>query len=252
MEDTEDYYIRNKVRFAKEFEKILSVAKKVTHTRFDERTLEILIERSRKQFEHILSEIPYVGGDRSPATELMMHGAQTIAFYKACKSIGMESREFGQLMYEIAEAYMESASWIRRRIVRRLAFSNRAKLQWKTWATESQNREYSQNWIGEFIDGDGTVFDWGLNFEECGWLKLAREHGVEEIAPFACLADFARMRAFGVGFRRTQTLALGHPRCDFRFGKNLETPRGWPPEGLEEFKGVSSTDFRSPHSEEAT
>jgi hypothetical protein len=38
----------------------------------------------------------------------------------------------------------------------------------------------------------------------------------------------------GIGFKRTQTLAFGNSRCDFRFMKDYETSRGWPPEGLEE------------------
>ncbi len=242
MEDSQDYYIRNKVKLVREFKKILSVAEKLTQTRFDEEKLHTLMEMSLKEFEALLPQLPYLGGDKSPATPLIMHGAQTIAFYKACKSIGIEAREFAQLMYEVAEAYLESVSWIMKRVARRLAFSGRTKISWKTWAIESQTREYPQNWVGEFIEGDGITFDWGLNFEECGWLKLVQEHGAEEIAPYACIGDFARMRAVGVGFNRTQTLALGFPKCDFRFGKNLETPRGWPPENLDEFKNSSFED----------
>jgi hypothetical protein len=107
---------------------------------------------------------------------------------------------------------------------------------------ESQSREYPMNWVGEFVEGDGATFEYGLDFVECGFMKLAREMGCEEIAPYVCLADFARMSGLGIGFWRTQTLARGHPRCDFRFGKNYETPKGWPPENLDEVRNSPSDD----------
>ena len=83
---------------------------------------------------------------------------------------------------------------------------------------------------------DGKSFEYGFNFTECGWLKLIEKEGIKDSAPYACLCDYARMRAIGIGFKRTKTIAAGAEICDFRFIKNYETPKGWPPEDLEENK----------------
>ncbi len=49
------------------------------------------------------------------------------------------------------------------------------------------------------------------------------------------------MRALGIGFKRTKTLATGANMCDFRFIKGYQTAKGWPPENLEEFKNIDKT-----------
>lgn len=50
------------------------------------------------------------------------------------------------------------------------------------------------------------------------------------------MSDYAMFRALGVGFKRTKTIAINCDVCDFRFVKDYQTPKGWPPESLEEFR----------------
>lgn len=235
-EDSHDYYIRYKNEIMDQFEKMVLVAAEVGQNHLSEETLSNLIRRSREELEALLPSLPYLGGKKSLSWALMLQSAQTLAFYKACKSVGMEVREFAQLMYEVGEAYYDSLSGMKKRVFRWMASSGLVKRGWKRWAAETQRRQYPGDWVGEFVEGDGKSFDWGLNLVECGWLKLIGEHHAEEAAPYACLGDFVRMRALGVGFMRTQTRACGHPMCDFRFVRGYQTPRGWPPENLEEFK----------------
>ena len=235
-EDPNHYYVRHKTEIMNEFEKMVLIAAEVGRKHFSEETLTNLTSKSREELEALLPSLPYLGGKESPSLGLILQSAQTLAFYKACKSVGTEVREFGQLMYEVGEAYYDSLSSIKKRMFHWLAFSDRVKGGWRRWATETQKRQYPGNWVAEFVEGDGKSFGWGLNFVECGWMKLIREHHAEEAAPYACLGDFIRMRAIGVGFKRTRTLGCGHPNCDFRFVKGYQTPRGWPPEDLEEFR----------------
>lgn len=231
-------YVEHQAEIMDQFEKMVLMATRtnVGRERWSEETLSNVIRRSREELEALLPSLPFLGGKDSQSWGLILQSAQTIAFYSACKSVGMDVREFAQLMYEVGEAYYDSLSSIKKRMFRRMAFSGRVKEGWRRWAAETQRRQYPGNWVGEFVEGDGQSFDWGLNFTECGWLKLIREHHAEEAAPYACLGDFVRMRALGVGFMRTQTLACGHPICNFRFVRGYQTPRGWPPENLEEFR----------------
>ncbi len=219
-----------------DFDSLLRIARKVNVKFFDDETIEQLALQSRDEYARLIPQLPYVGGEKSPFTPLMIQAGQTIAFYHACKNIGLEKEQIGELIYEIAEAQMQTISRFKKWFARRLVFSNSYRDRWRKAMEESQNREFTKNWVGEFVEGNGKDFEFGFNFIDCGFLKLAREYGCEEIAPYGCLCDFVRMRALGIGFRRTQTLAMGHARCDFRFLKDYETPTGWPLESLEEVR----------------
>jgi hypothetical protein len=54
--------------------------------------------------------------------------------------------------------------------------------------------------------------------------------------PIVSIADFVRAREYGYGLKRTQTIGNGAPICDFRYVKDGNTQRAWPPDNLEEFK----------------
>jgi len=230
------YYIKNKEKIIKQFNSLIKAAKKVVLP-IGELDVDLIEEQARIELENILSRLPYVGGDKAPYTSLMIQSAETIALYKVIKSLNMSEREMGKLIYEIAESYAQSISSVKKWLYRKAIFSKKMKNYWREWLKESQKRKYPENWVGNFIEGDGKTFDYGINFTECGWMKLIHNEGAEEIAPYACLCDYARMQAFGVGFKRTKTIATGAEICDFRFGRNYQTPRGWPPENLEENKG---------------
>ncbi len=219
-----------------EFDSLLRIARKVGIKFLDDEAIEQLALQSRVEYERLIPQLPYVGGEKSPFTPLMIQSSQTIAFYHACRKIGLEKEQIGELIYEIAEAQMKTISRFKKWFARRLVFSQSYGNRWRKAMAESQNREFTKNWVGEFVEGNGKDFEFGFDFIECGFLKLAREYECEEIAPYGCLCDFVKMRALGIGFRRTQTLAMGHPRCDFRILKNYETPRGWPLESLEEVR----------------
>ncbi|MFX1270685.1 MAG: L-2-amino-thiazoline-4-carboxylic acid hydrolase [Promethearchaeota archaeon] len=224
-----------------DFESLLVIAKSVGSKYFDSETLGSLMDQSRIEYEKMIPSLPYVGGKKSQFTNLMIQSGQTIAFYRACKMFDLENRLFGELLYVIGEAQVQSVSGIKKWLARHMLFTRFYKNRWRRAMEESLNRDFPMNWVGEFVEGKN---EYGFDFAECGFLKLARENHCEEIAPYVCLSDFARMRGIGVGFRRTQTLAMGHPRCDFRFSKSFETSRGWPPEELDEVKNSPLHDVR--------
>lgn len=232
----ENFYLKNKKPIIKQFRSLIKAAKFVLSRTYGPSVLDSIEKEAHIEFESLLSKLPYVGGNNGPFTSFMIQSAETIALYRATRPLNLSNREIGKLIYEIAEKVAKSIPAIKKWFYRKAVFSEKMKNSWKEWLKKSQKREYPENWVGEFIDGDGKMFDYGFNFTECGWIKLIKNEGVENIAPFACLCDFARMKAIGVGFKRTKTIANGAELCDFRFVKNYQTPRGWPPENLEECK----------------
>jgi hypothetical protein len=235
VQDDQDHAYENIV-LLKDFDGLLTVARGVGSHHFDDEAFEQLAYQSRVEYEQIIPLLPDVGGERSLFTDLIIQSGQTIAFYRACMDKGLETRKIGELLYKIAEAQIQSVSHIKRWFTRRLFFTRFYSSRWRRAMEESQNREFPENWVGKYVEGNKRDFEYGFDFLECGFLKLAQEFGYEKVAPYVCLCDFARMRGIGIGFKRTQTLAMGHPLCDFRFSKNYETQKGWPPESLDEVR----------------
>ncbi|MFQ5866689.1 MAG: L-2-amino-thiazoline-4-carboxylic acid hydrolase [bacterium] len=57
----------------------------------------------------------------------------------------------------------------------------------------------------------------------CSIYKFMQDQGAEEFAPYVCLSDIALSNTFGWELIRTETLAGGSKRCDFRFKKGGKT-----------------------------
>ena len=74
-----------------------------------------------------------------------------------------------------------------------------------------------------YIPGNGENFDFGIDYVKCGNYEFAKEQGVEEFAPYICMSDIALSKALNWGLTRTQTLADGCDRCDFRFKQGGQT-----------------------------
>jgi hypothetical protein len=96
-------------------------------------------------------------------------------------------------------------------------------------ALRSQERAYPEDWVFDFVEGDGKEFDWGIDYTECGIVKFFRAQGAEELAPYMCLADYPMSEAFDTGLVRNTTIAGGSERCDFRFKRGREIRRDWRP-----------------------
>ncbi|MBU2552533.1 MAG: L-2-amino-thiazoline-4-carboxylic acid hydrolase [Proteobacteria bacterium] len=194
-----------------------------------------LLDQARTEFEDILPELPYIGGESNMLTKSLIQGAQCLPIFEALEAKGLEIRELARLVYEWTEREIEAKSEEKKRNVRGFYFSPGMRAVEMNRAAESQSGRFPEDWVSEFVDGDGRGFDFGIDFVECGLCKFFGRRGAERYTPIFCLSDYATYRAFKIGFRRTRTLAAGAAACDFRFNQDWTTPRGWPPESLEEY-----------------
>jgi hypothetical protein len=87
-----------------------------------------------------------------------------------------------------------------------------------------QQRRYTDDWVSEVVEGDGQDFDFGIDHTECGVVKYLQREGAPELAPYLCWVDYPMSAAMHVRLDRSETIAQGGQRCDFRFsrGKPVE------------------------------
>jgi len=98
------------------------------------------------------------------------------------------------------------------------------------WFAENH---YPDNWIYEFVDGDGQGLDFGLDVTQSAIVNYLHAQGADELTPYLCDLDHVTFGALGVGLTRTETLAWGCDRCDFSVTNPGTTISTWPPQFAE-------------------
>ena len=234
-----DYYSKRKAKLMTDFDKFLHISQDILLKQFNELEIEGIFNKMRKEFENLIPEIPYIGGRKNPFTMMLVDCVAMLPFFRILEKEGMSYSEIGEFNYEFWEKINKIRAHKSEKVGRNPVdqYFNDTYINFtKNLAKTSQQRKYPDDWVMEFLEGDGKTFDYGFNFTECAVHKVFKKLGAEKYVPFVCLTDFALGNVIGFGFTRTQTIGNGDPICDHRFLKNGTTPRAWPPDNLQEFK----------------
>jgi hypothetical protein len=220
----------------------VEAAQEVFAARFGD-DAEIILEDTWQEYETLLPDLPYIGGEENFNTENLLMAAYCLAMYRVLKARGRTIEEVGMTIYETAEAIFGYPKWLLG-VIGSLKYGKSYEKQLREQAAESQKRQYAGDWVFSFIEGDGEELDYGLDFTECGICKFYRAQGADELTPYMCLSDYVSSKAFNRGLVRYKTLAEGAEVCDFRYKKGRETfvyplRDGWPPKFLNEETGQS-------------
>ena len=209
----------------------LTPSQAIMAARYEADFVSAVMHESLAEFERLIPELPYIGGDGNPLTGNLVFSASALAFYRVMKRHGKGVEEIGELLYRIVEAWIERYPRFIRRLMGVYYMSRRNRRLSRRRAPLSQERRYAGDWVFHYVEGDGEAFDWGRDYVECGIVKFLQGQEADELMPYLCLTDYALFGALGIELQRTMTLADGDEKCDFRF-KRGESPSGWPPPWL--------------------
>jgi hypothetical protein len=232
-DEMKNYYVNNKVKYMGMLDGFEKSVHEVLERYVEQSRANQVITISRQKFEAFLPQIPYIGGEKNRLSRNLFGAAYKMQMIPSLEQIGFTTREIGKIGYETMESYYEKIPWYKKWFVVHFAMTAG---NYRKGARRSQQRKYPEDWVYEYIEGDGKNFDLGVNFTECGIAKLYKKYGMEHYLPYLCICDYATYGTFGVELKRSQTIGNGAPLCDFRFKKNGVPPKGWPPETLSEFK----------------
>jgi len=234
----DDYYTKKKSKFIKDFEDELDIAIKLLNLRYNSNKVYEIIQSMKKQFEEMLPEIPYIGGQKNPTTLILLRCVSNLAIFRILEEERFSFEEIGEFYYKYSLGNHQKRKLLLKKAGRDPAqypFEKSYLDYQKRLCENTRKREYPGDWVMDFVKGDGKSFDWGWNIHECGVQKAYEKFGSLKYLPFICLGDHYEAEALGFGFSRTQALGFGAPLCDHRFIKNIKTPPAWPPYDLEEF-----------------
>ncbi|MFO0617422.1 MAG: L-2-amino-thiazoline-4-carboxylic acid hydrolase [Polyangiaceae bacterium] len=175
----------------------------------------------RDHFRALLGRMPDPGW-RAPTMRLFsISGAIYVAVYLALRDRGVDAAG--------AWAVCESATrtrFTRMKGLERTAASSgmfSAPMQWLTRSLERRSAEHPVGgWVASYVRG-ARRGDYGVDYHRCAIRDLAVGAGAAEFAPYICNADAIGSELLGWGLTRTETIAQGGKRCDFRFERGGPT-----------------------------
>jgi len=68
----EDFYVRKKSKFMRGFDERLTLVNNELCKKFDNLKSEELLNQMKAEFEKILPDIPYIGGQKNPTTLILV------------------------------------------------------------------------------------------------------------------------------------------------------------------------------------
>ncbi len=231
-ENPDTYYISHKDSILTTFDGTLTYIRPLLTKKYGVEFADTVLAETRTEYAVLIPQLPYIGGDANELTTNLSQSAGVLAFYRVMKAHGKSVDEVGEIIYQGFGAQMaDTPGWVTG-VMGLLQSAGLAAYAAKKDADISQQQTYAGDWLFTYVKGDGESFDWGVDYTECGVCKFFHAQNADELTPYLCQLDFPMSHAFNMGLERTETLAQGGRRCDFRYKHGRETPAGWPPPWL--------------------
>ena len=222
------YYIERKPELLKKFDEECELWRPVIIKSYHEEFAGGILWEARKEFESLIPQIPYIGGDENRRTQTFVESVISLALYRAMKKHAKTAEETGKLLYDALAARVDKT----KQTMPPKGWEDREKYlkERRKGAEESQERRYPGDYVYHFVSGHGRRFDYGYDYTECASIKFFHAQDADDFMPFYCYLDYPSCGARGLGLTRTKTLAEGHGKCNHRFRPGVETVLIWPPQ----------------------
>ena len=167
---------------------------------------------SMERFREILSDLPDIGGDKSPLIWTYIEAAVALGFFLAARAHGLSFEDAGRFTFDLIETYFLSEEGLDSL---QKATPESIHQQRETMKSHSGTPLTPDSWCYVYVEPAGNSFDIGWNNTECGIIKLYGKYGALEYVPFICMIDSIIYPLRGLGLKRTHTLVEAD-HCDFR------------------------------------
>lgn len=142
-----------------------------------------------------------------------MFTALVASIYKAGE-VRISPAQMGSIMTDA----MESVYLFRKFVKKSDHFCREWQDKRQALSLKSQQREYPDNFVSEFIYGN-TYDEYGINYYECALYKILKREECPELASLFCQFDYVMAKYMNAELKRTKTLVTGGDYCDFWYTK---------------------------------
>jgi hypothetical protein len=218
-----NYYTPRKAELLRDFDRTADLVKDAVVSRYGQELTEMLYHDIREEYASLIPHIPHIEGFRARALNtFLVIAAQELAVYKGMKKHAKTAEDAWDICHDALRLRMAQYSPIKRWLLKRGMFSGMVKRRFQQQAEVGETHHFGDFQV-RYLRGNGEDFDIGVDYIACGIYTFILAHGGEEFAPYVCLSDIALSDAMDWGLIRTETLADGCQRCDFRFKKGGTT-----------------------------
>jgi hypothetical protein len=227
---TGNFYLDHQDSIRKDVGKTMGFVRKVIAQESGETQAGQIVTATMSRFAELLPDLPDIGGSDNGLTQNLYQSAGALALYQVLKGYGKTAGQTGEILFRAVEDQFSSDPMAG--MDGRMTLSESTQNRLRQAAEQSQQRRYPQDWVFQFIPGDESSFTYGVDYEECGIVKYYRSQKAEELTVYLCLLDFPLSNAMNTGLVRTETLAQGGRRCDFRYQMGRPCRMEWTPDFL--------------------
>ncbi|MEM5774082.1 MAG: L-2-amino-thiazoline-4-carboxylic acid hydrolase, partial [Anaerolineaceae bacterium] len=157
----------------------------------------------------VADKLPYIGGRSNPYDLYLQQTGMALALYRVIKAWGGSLETAGELIYRGMMKVIAKYPRFFLRAYGRWSNSRLAYPRIRRGASKSKQRKFPEDWVYEFVEGNGQSFDYGIDMLECGILKFLEQQGAPELTPYLCAVDYITYHAMGIELQRDETLAAG-------------------------------------------
>lgn len=215
------YYQSRKQEIIRQIEESLALVAPEFARKIPEIDLADLRPQLFTEINSVIDALPWVGGDEGRMTGYFEQNAGVIALGRVLLAQGLEWHTVADLLTRTFLARLTVLDEKTRFEMGRNFMSQASQAQLRVLAEQSQARENAGDFVYTFVDAGtdevGHDFDFGLDYQECGFCKLCAATGDGAILPMICGMDEESYALRGIRLTRTQTLASGATHCNFRY-----------------------------------
>ena len=209
-----NYYIHKKTKLLKSFDKTANLIRGYVVSRYGKDFADRFFRETRQKYEQLIPSVPHI--DSFPVLNTFLKiSALELAVFKEMKEQGKSASEAWEICHEAIKAKTEAMPMLLKKLIGWYFFTDFVKNR----ARKISGRDLGGFTI-EYVEEEGN---WGVNYRRCAIYDFIKEQNAEEFSPYVCLSDMALSDAMGWGLKRTETLADGCDKCDFRFRKGAQT-----------------------------
>lgn len=199
------------------------VEKQLVHDYGDVEAREITA-LTRKEYESLLPNIPYIGGRSNIFTPVMIINGWIIALYRVMKSRGGTVEDVIRISYEASDDFFDSFPGFVSYMVGKMATQQFVINFIQKQAEQSQERKYPEDFVYTCqVQKTNGETELELEFSECAVQKYYDAEGVAELKPYCNFFDPIYSKHFGMGVRAEETLGLGCSTCKLNYNNRRET-----------------------------
>jgi len=195
------------------FDNNVSGERKVWEDHYGKETAEDILSKAREEIILLAPAMPCI-----PDEHNSLKGAYVeLAKYLVQKEYTKKVEDIASIQNEALAYLAFNIPWIYR-FMNSFAWFTKSNIEAvKENCLQSQKREYTNNWVSVFVEGDGKTFAYGYDIYECPAVNCFPRHNGEEFTKYVCSCDDILSDAFGHGLKRISTIARGADICDFRY-----------------------------------